>query len=121
MRSHHHQVSHREERRQKNLSYSLKVNEFVALTTSESISRYTGYKPNNVWSDLKHLRAHEHAECSNLMHGCVAEDIEHPRSCLPSRCGNFGTLSVILDTKQCPHFAVRHATARAPERYIYSQ
>ena len=44
----------------KNLSYSLKVNEFAALTTrsdeTESVSWYTGYKPNNVWSDLKHSR-----------------------------------------------------------------
>ena len=49
----------------KNLSYSLKVNEFAALTTSEFVSYYNGYKPNNVWSDLKHLRAHEHGELSN--------------------------------------------------------
>ena len=32
-----------EERRQKDL-----VNEFAALTTSESVSRYTGYKHNDV-------------------------------------------------------------------------
>ena len=41
----------------KNL-YSSKVNEFAALTTSG------GCKPNNVWSDQKHLRAHEHCELS---------------------------------------------------------
>ena len=36
----------------KNLSYSLKVNEFAALTTrsdeTESVSQYNGYKRNNV-------------------------------------------------------------------------
>ena len=37
----------------------------LTLTTSESLSRYTGYKPNNVWSDLKHVRAHEHGERSD--------------------------------------------------------
>ena len=31
-----------------NLSYSLKVNEFAALTTRKSVSRYTGYKHNDV-------------------------------------------------------------------------
>ena len=40
----------------KNLSNSLKLNESAALTTrsdeTESVSRYTGYKPNNVWSGL---------------------------------------------------------------------
>ena len=40
----------------KKLSCSLKVNEFAALTTSESVSRYIGYKSNNVWSGLKHSR-----------------------------------------------------------------
>ena len=45
----------------KNLSYSLKVNEFAALTTSESVSQYTGYNPNNVWSGLKstHVEIHD--------------------------------------------------------------
>ena len=32
----------------KNLSYSLKVNEFAALTTRESVSRYSGHKHNDV-------------------------------------------------------------------------
>ena len=32
------------------------VNEFADLTTSEFVSRYTGYEPNNVWSGLKHSR-----------------------------------------------------------------
>ena len=32
----------------------------LTLTTSEVVSQYNGYKPNNVWSDLKHVRAHEH-------------------------------------------------------------
>merc|ERR1712209_129004 len=41
-----------------NLSYRLKVNEFADLTTSEFVSQYTGYKPNNVWSGLKHLGTH---------------------------------------------------------------
>ena len=31
-----------------NLSYSLKVNECAALSISELVSRYTGYRPNNV-------------------------------------------------------------------------
>ena len=53
-----------------NLSYRLKVNEFTALTTSESVSGCSGHKhkrfePNNVWSDLKHVGTHEHGECSN--------------------------------------------------------
>ena len=52
-------------RMSKNLSYSLKVNEFAAFTTREFVSQYNGYRPNNVWSDLKHLRAHEHGELSN--------------------------------------------------------
>merc|ERR1711868_156218 len=43
-----------------NLSYRLKVNEFADLTTSEFVSQYTGYKPNNVWSGLKHLGTHEY-------------------------------------------------------------
>ena len=48
-----------------NLSYSLKVNEFLALTTSKSMSRYTGYKSNNVWNGLKRVRTREHGECSD--------------------------------------------------------
>ena len=43
-----------------NLSYRLKVNEFADFTTSEFVSQYTGYKPNNVWSGLKHLGTHEY-------------------------------------------------------------
>merc|ERR1712136_224941 len=35
-----------------------KVNEFADLTTSEFVSQYTGYKPQNVWSGLKHLGTH---------------------------------------------------------------
>ena len=47
------------------LSYSLKVNESVALTTNESLSRNTGYKSNHVWNGLKHVRILEHGECSD--------------------------------------------------------
>merc|ERR1712136_645191 len=43
-----------------NLSYRLKVNEFADLTTSEFVSQYIVYKPNNVWSGLKHLGTHEY-------------------------------------------------------------
>ena len=32
------------------------------------VSQYTGYKPNNVWSDLKYLRAHEHGDSDNGVH-----------------------------------------------------
>ena len=35
-----------------NLSYSLKVTEFAALTVSELVSWYTGYKPNNVYPTI---------------------------------------------------------------------
>ena len=76
-----------------NLSYRLKVSKFAAWTTSESVSRMeSGHpgklpvdvvsksfsagsqccaehsaclQPNNVWSGLKHLRAHEHGERSD--------------------------------------------------------
>ena len=34
----------------------LKVSEFASLTTSEFVSQYIGYKPNNVWSGLKPSR-----------------------------------------------------------------
>ena len=27
---------------------------------TDSVSRYSGKKPNNVWSDLKHVRVHDH-------------------------------------------------------------
>ena len=37
----------------------------LTLTTCESLSRYTGYSPNDVWSDLKQLRAHEQGELSD--------------------------------------------------------
>ena len=47
-------VAQRDVTNAQNLSYSFKVNEITALTTSESVSRYTGYKRNNVWSGLKH-------------------------------------------------------------------
>ena len=30
------------------------------MTTSEFVSEYNGCEPNNVWSDLKHVRAHEY-------------------------------------------------------------
>ena len=43
-----------------NLSYRLNVNEFADLSTCESVSQYAGYKPNNVWSGLEHLRTHEY-------------------------------------------------------------
>ena len=32
---------------------------------TEFMSRYTRYKANNVWSDLKHFGAHEHGECGD--------------------------------------------------------
>ena len=34
--------------------------------TSESMSRYIGFQPNNVWCGLEHLRPHEHGELSDL-------------------------------------------------------
>ena len=41
----------------------------LTLTTrsdeTEFVSQYNGYLPNNVWSDLKHVRAHEHGECGD--------------------------------------------------------
>ena len=43
-----------------NLSYRLKVSEFADWPTCESVSQCTGYKPNNVMSDLEHLRTHEY-------------------------------------------------------------
>ena len=33
-------------------STSMKVNEFADLPTSEYVSQYTGYKPNNVWTQF---------------------------------------------------------------------
>ena len=36
------------------------MHEFADLTTSELVSQYVGYKPNNVWSGLKHLGTHEY-------------------------------------------------------------
>ena len=47
------------ERRLKDL-----VNEFAASTTSESVSRYTGYKHNDVWNGLKHVGTHEYVDQS---------------------------------------------------------
>jgi len=44
----------------RNLSFSLKVTEFADLQNSEFVSQYTGFKPNNVWSGLKHLGTHEY-------------------------------------------------------------
>ena len=49
----------------KNLSYSSKVNEFAALKTRESVSRYSGHKHNDVCptmcgKDLKHAGTHEY-------------------------------------------------------------
>ena len=46
-------------------SHRLKVNVFIHLTASEFVSQHTVYKLMNVWSALKHLRAHEHGECSD--------------------------------------------------------
>ena len=37
------------------LSRGMKVNEFADLTTSEFVSKYTGYKLNIVWSGRKHF------------------------------------------------------------------
>ena len=37
----------------------------LTLTTSESLSRYIGSQASNVWSDLKHVRAHEHGKHSD--------------------------------------------------------
>ena len=48
-----------EERRQKDL-----VNEFAASTTSESVSQYPGFEPNNVWNGLKHVEVHEYDDQS---------------------------------------------------------
>ena len=41
-----------------NLSYMLEVN--ANLTTCEFVSWYAGYKPNDVWSGLDHLRTDEY-------------------------------------------------------------
>ena len=49
-----------------NPSYKLKVSELVDLTTSGLVSRYTGYKPNNLWSSLQCLGTHE----------CVGQPLE---------------------------------------------
>ena len=35
-----------------NLSYSLKEKQFAALTVSELVSQYSGYKPNNVYPTM---------------------------------------------------------------------
>ena len=43
-----------------NVSYRIKVNEFASLMRQSSCPCAKGHKPNNVWSDLKHLRAHAH-------------------------------------------------------------
>ena len=48
------------------LSYRLKVNEFAYLTTSDFVSQYIGYKPNNLWSGLKHLETHGHVDQSHV-------------------------------------------------------
>ena len=37
----------------------------LTLTTSESMSQYTGFKSNKVWNGLKHVRTLEHGECSD--------------------------------------------------------
>jgi len=42
-----------------------KVNEFAALMRQSSCPDTRGDDPKHVWSDLKHLRAHEHGELSN--------------------------------------------------------
>ena len=39
----------------------------LTLTTSEFVLQYNGYKPNNVRSDLKHVRALEHGELLNTV------------------------------------------------------
>ena len=41
------------------------MKEFVHLTAIKFVSQNTVYELMNVWSDLKHLRAHEHGECSD--------------------------------------------------------
>ena len=45
-----------------NLSDRLKVSEFADLSTSESVSRCAGYKPNDVLSGREHLRTHEYVD-----------------------------------------------------------
>ena len=45
-----------------NISYRLKVDEFASLMRQSSCPGTKDDKPNNVWSDLKHLRAHEHSD-----------------------------------------------------------
>ena len=58
------------ERRHKNLSHRLKVNEFASLMRQSSCPGTRGDKPNNVRSDLEHLRAHEHGELSTPAPNC---------------------------------------------------
>ena len=60
-------------------SHMLKVNEFIHLTASEFVSQHTVYKLMNVWSALKHLRAHEHVEGSReFNHGGSGGTSEEP-------------------------------------------
>ena len=56
-----------EERRHKNLSYMLKMDEFASLIRQSSCPGGKGDKPNNVWSDLKHLRVHAHLPDRRLL------------------------------------------------------
>ena len=56
----------------KEFSYRLKVNKFGALTTSELVFQYTqNDKPNNVWSDLKHLGICERNSDANQHEGIM--------------------------------------------------
>ena len=43
-----------------NHSHRLKVSEFADLSTSESVTRCVGCKPNNVLSGLEHVRTDEY-------------------------------------------------------------
>ena len=48
-----------------NLSYRLKVNELVDLTTCEVVSRYTGYKLNHEFMDNGFAVTEKKAVCSD--------------------------------------------------------
>ena len=63
--------------------HRVKVNEFIHLTTSEFVSQQTLLKLMNVWSALKHLRAHEHSEGSRENHGGSGGTCEEPGTVYP--------------------------------------
>ena len=85
---------------------------------TEFMSRYTRYKPNNVWSDLKRFGAHEHGKCGDPFSELRSDVVLMPNGMKASCVGASLLLVFMTLHRLCPcsvlnlHAHVLHGSRR---------